>query len=86
MLFCDASGMQKFENLQAELGRNVRAARARVRLTQEALADLADLERSQISLIEREMANPSLSTLCQLANALGMTVAQMFAQEHGGRS
>lgn len=79
--------MQKFENLQAELGRNVRAARARVRLTQEALADLADLERSQISLIEREMANPSLSTLCQLANALGVTtVAQMFAQEHGGRS
>lgn len=78
--------MQKFKNLQAELGRNVRAARARARLTQEALADLADLERSQISLIEREIANPSLATLCQLANALGVTLAQLFAQDHIARS
>ena len=76
---------QKFENVQAELGRNVRAARARARLTQEALADLAALERSQISLIERELANPSLSTLCQLANALQVPISQLIATDSAAR-
>lgn len=78
--------MQKLKDVQAELGRNVRAARARARLTQEALADEAGLERSQVSLIEREAGNPTLSTLCQLAGALGVTVAQLVLEERGARS
>jgi len=86
LLFCDAFRMQKFNDVQAELGRNVRAARARGRLTQEALADAAGLERSQVSLIEREAGNPTLSTLCQLAGALGVTVAQLLTEERVARS
>ena len=78
-------GMQKFKDVQIELGKNVRAARARARMTQEALADGARLERSQVSLIEREAGNPTLSTLCQLAEALGVTVAQLMAEERTAR-
>ena len=49
------------------------------------LADEAKLERSQVSLIEREAGKPTLSTLCQLAGALGVTVAQLLTEERVGR-
>lgn len=72
--------MQSFDQVRHALAENVRIARAKSRLSQEALADAASLERSQISLIERELANPSLATLCQLADALEMPLPQLLAR------
>ena len=59
-----------FEILANRLARNVRRERIAQGISQEALALLADVDRTFVSQIEREIANPSLKTLCQLAAAL----------------
>ena len=50
----------------------VLAARARAGLSQSELAARSGIDQSDISKIERGMANPSVSTLHRLADAMGM--------------
>lgn len=49
----------------------VTAARARAGLSQKQLAALTGIDQSDISKIERGMANPSVATLERIAKALG---------------
>lgn len=44
-------------------------------LTQTALAQASGVQQSEISRIERGHANPTVQTIEQLANAMGMRVA-----------
>jgi len=53
------------------VGQNVRAFRLRLKLTQEQLAEKADLHWTYISGVERGRYNVSLDTLETLAKALG---------------
>lgn len=46
-------------------------------LTQERLADKADLDPTYISGIERGVRNPSLLIISKLARALGVPVAKL---------
>ena len=78
-LFETLTRMETVDKVRAELARNLRMLRAAARVTQEDLADRADLQRSQISQIEQELGNPSLKTLCQLADALDLTVSELLA-------
>ena len=55
------------------VSQNVRAARLRVGLSQEALADLCGLHRTYIGAIERAERNITLQTLAKLADALNKT-------------
>ena len=71
--------MDSFDGVKANLAKNVRIARAVADLTQEQLANKADVERAQISQIERKVANPSLKTLVQVASALGLPLDRLFA-------
>lgn len=50
-------------------------ARARVGLSQKELSELTGIDQSDISKIERGVANPSVSTLERLARAMGMEVS-----------
>lgn len=50
----------------------IRAARKRAKLSQEALADLAGLHRTSISLLERGLRSPTLATLDAIARAMSM--------------
>jgi len=52
--------------------------RKRQGLTQEGLAEAADVSVDFISLIERGQRAPSFDTLERLADALGTTVADLF--------
>ena len=52
------------------LGDKLLEARARKGYTQKELADITGIDQSDISKIERGIANPSLNTLCRLADAL----------------
>lgn len=54
------------------VGEAVLEARAKKDLTQKQLSELTGIDQSDISKIERGVANPSVSTLNKIASALGM--------------
>lgn len=54
-----------------EAAHAVASARAAANLSQKQLADLSGIDQSDISKIERGVANPSVMTLERLAKALG---------------
>jgi transcriptional regulator with XRE-family HTH domain len=61
-----------------QIAKTVKDRRKSLRLSQEAMADLADIDRTYASQIERGIANPSLTVLCSVANALDLTFAQLI--------
>jgi len=76
--------MESLDSVRANLATNVRMLRAAMRVSQEEIADQAGLERSQVSLIERELGNPSLKTLCQLSDAMGVPVPELLSAPGAG--
>ena len=61
-------------------GNIVKRHRQQLKLSQEKLAESADLHRTYISQIERGLKSPSLKALLQIANALN-TKAHLLLQE-----
>lgn len=57
---------------------NLRAHRERLGLSQEALGDLCDLHRTEISLLERAGRDPRLATIVRLAHALKIPPAELL--------
>jgi len=67
-------------NLPREiLARNIRLLRAQQDLSQEDLADLAGLHRTYIGSIERSERNVSIDNIAKIAEALGVSIVQMFS-------
>ncbi|MGC4076662.1 MAG: helix-turn-helix transcriptional regulator [Rubrivivax sp.] len=66
------------ENARDRLARHLRALRAARGLSQEALADLADLHRTYIGSIERSERNVSLDNIERMAAALGVDVSELL--------
>jgi transcriptional regulator with XRE-family HTH domain len=58
-------------------GRALRQLRTDRRLSQEALAHLANLDRTYVSGIERGERNPSLENILRLADALQIKVSEL---------
>jgi transcriptional regulator with XRE-family HTH domain len=58
-------------------GNELLKARTRAALSQEALADLAGLHRTEISLLERGLRGPTLRTLPLLAGALDCSACDL---------
>ncbi len=50
-------------------------------LTQEELANRANLTKGFISMVERDLQSPSLDTLQHILNALDCTLAEFFAEK-----
>jgi DNA-binding XRE family transcriptional regulator len=59
-------------------GDRVRKLRLRKRLSQETLAERAELDRTHLSGIERGVENPTLFTIQQLADALEVSVGDLM--------
>ena len=55
-----------------EFGERVRAARVDISLSQESVADLADMHVTNYGKIERGVANPSLHTIVRISSVLGV--------------
>lgn len=62
----------------AAFGAAVRHYRARLSLTQEALADRSELHRTYVSGIERGVRNISLINIYRIAGALNVPVSELF--------
>jgi transcriptional regulator with XRE-family HTH domain len=58
------------ETVRRQLAANLREQRERTGLSQEALADICDLHRTEISLLERSKRSPRLETIVVLARGL----------------
>jgi transcriptional regulator with XRE-family HTH domain len=65
----------------ARFGARVRAERERQGLSQEALAQRAELNRSYIGGVERGERNISLLNLLRIARALGVSPADLIESE-----
>ena len=63
---------------------NLRRLRVAQGLAQELLAVDAGVDRTFISKVERGLANPTVTILEQLADALGVSIVEFFATLKGG--
>ena len=63
----------------SEIGKAVRAARAEAGLSQKELSNKTNIDQSDISKIERGVANPSINTLKRIAAALGKELSVSIA-------
>ena len=70
-------------NILRLVGLNLRAARLRKGLSQEALANEAGVAMNYVSGIERGAHNPTVMVLHRLVTVLGMQEAKLFAPISG---
>ena len=62
------------------IGRRIRQLRLERRMTQEVLAKAAGLTKGYLSKIENSSSSPPVSTLIELATALGVGIDSIFSQ------
>ncbi len=60
------------------LGNNIRQIRREKDLSQEALAEFADINVTFLGKIERGQANPTIETLLKISRAFEMPVTKLF--------
>lgn len=65
-------------DIAKQFGQRVRKARLRRKLSQEALAAKADMDRAFLSGIERGLENPTLFTIQAIADALETKVGNLM--------
>lgn len=65
------------EAVNKRFGQNLRRIREDRGLSQEALADVAEIHRTEASLLERGRREPEMGTLLKLAAALEVPVAAL---------
>ena len=72
--------VKKIIPVEVAFGRVLRAKRKEVGLSQEALALEAGIDRNFVSLMERGLNQPSLSTVFKLAKALKVEPASLLKE------
>lgn len=68
------------DGLPMSFGLAVRRARNELGLTQQQLAERAELDRSYLSEVERGTRNPTLTVQVRLAGALGIRLSDLIRQ------
>ncbi len=63
---------------QKELGKRIAIVRKKKGLTQEQLAETIDVHRTYIGFIEQGVRNPSISNIYKIANALNVSLRELF--------
>ncbi len=72
--------MSELEHVSSYLAENIATLRRRRDLSQEKLAELAQIPRSTITHMESGGGNPSLTNLCKLAAALGVNIETLLSR------
>lgn len=68
------------KDILVKLGQCLQKARINKGFSQEQLADIVNLDRTYISLLERGKRNPSIGTINSLSKALDISISQIFTQ------
>lgn len=63
------------------IGSKIKELRVAKGLTQEELANRAELSKGFISQLERDLTSPSIVTLVDILQCLGVSVAEFFAED-----
>jgi transcriptional regulator with XRE-family HTH domain len=71
------------DEVNAAVGRNVRAQRTRLAWTLDDLAARSGVSKGMLSQVEQARTNPSVATVCRLATALGVSVASLVEAPEG---
>lgn len=66
------------EAILIKFGQKVREIRLKQNISQEKLAEKANLHRTYIGMIERAEKNITLLNIEKIANALGVSIADLF--------
>ncbi len=64
-----------------DIGSKIRELRILNGLTQEELADRSELSKGFISQLENDVTSPSIATLEDILQCLGMTISEFFSME-----
>lgn len=67
----------KHDSVLISLGKNVRQAREKKELTQEKLAEIAEIDPTYVSGIERGLRNPGIKNVARIAKALGISTSEL---------
>ena len=73
-------------DLLSKFGKRIASLRKERKLSQEKLAELADLHRTYIGAIERGERNPSVSSLVRIANGMNVHVRDLVSPLTGGKN
>ena len=69
--------MPKADPVLRKFGQSVAKLRRAMELSQEALAEKSDLDRTYLSDIERGVRNPGIKNVSRIAKALDVTTAEL---------
>ncbi len=70
--------VQKGQGLRNSFAANVRIRRKALKMSQQDLADAAEIDRTYASRIERGIANPSLMVVENIAKALSTSAVDLL--------
>ena len=73
--------MKKTQNILITFGEKVQLERKKRKWTQETLAEKANLHRTYIGMIERAEKNVSLKNVAKMAEALSLSLHELFKEE-----
>jgi transcriptional regulator with XRE-family HTH domain len=73
----EGSGVRISQTPQVALGRAIRLRREETGLSQEALADAADLDATSIRGLERGTSNPTWDVADRVSRALGLSLHEL---------
>jgi transcriptional regulator with XRE-family HTH domain len=62
------------------LGAELRKAREEAKMTQEELSFAAEIDRTYVSQLERELKSPTVDTLFRICDALGIAASDLIAR------
>lgn len=66
-------------NITEKLGQKIRVERQRRKMSQERLAELADLNRNFIGMVERGESNITVKNLENISKAFNMDIKDLFS-------
>jgi len=70
--------LKREQTISERFGQVVKVVRERQGISQEKLAELADIDRTYVSMIERGKRQPTLEVASRIADALSMKLSQII--------